>query len=674
MRARFGLLAGFGVLVGAGGAGPSADRAPGLVFEVRPAAGRDGSLASDATVVRTLALRLPSGEPATPFVSPGPFTAEWRGFLDVPRRDDYVFSFRGRGELTLEIDGEVVVKGRGKADEPVVGEKVRLKRGARQLVAHYQSTMTGIAALRVSWECRKFARESIPATVLSHDPGDAAATLGEQRRAGRMLIATRRCTACHRAGVTGMPELAMRGPDLHDAGARLTADWVRAWIADPRALRDDARMPRVLSGSTEELARDAADLAAFVTSLGAVPAAAASGDAQHGARLWADLGCFACHAFTDDDDGAWIVLDHAAAKFRPGALATFLLAPNAHEPWLRMPDLKLEPGEAADLEAFVRQHSAGTVPAGQPGDAVRGRARFAALCASCHDAGVEAKAPVAPDLDTVLSGALDRGCLAAAAAVRGVAPEFSLDGTERAALRAFAAGGTSSLTRDTASEFAARQMAERRCDACHVIDDRASRWSQREDRLAAVDVPPRPAPADGHVEVQQLRPALTWAGEKLRRDWLEAFLTGKRPSPRPWLHARMPRQPVAIGKGLADGLAAEHGLAGDEPTEKIDPARVAIGKQLIEQQGGFGCVTCHAVGDRMPAALFEVEGIQLGTAAHRLRHEWYREWMLDPPRFEPGAKMPKFADDDGHTPLDVLGGDARAQFDAIWQFMQELPE
>ena len=35
--------------------------------------------------------------------------------------------------------------------------------------------------------------------------------------------------------------------------------------------------------------------------------------------------------------------------------------------------------------------------------------------------------------------------------------------------------------------------------------------------------------------------------------------------------------------------------------------------------------------------------------------------------------MPKYADERGKTAFtDVLGGDAEAQFDAIWQYLREL--
>ena len=85
-----------------------------------------------------------------------------------------------------------------------------------------------------------------------------------------------------------------------------------------------------------------------------------------------------------------------------------------------------------------------------------------------------------------------------------------------------------------------------------------------------------------------------------------------------------------------------------------------------------GCVTCHAVGARMPVALFEVQGINFDRVAERLRYDWFRRWMLDPPRYEPASKMPKYADDAGRTAFALLGGDAGAQFDAIWNLLREV--
>ena len=55
--------------------------------------------------------------------------------------------------------------------------------------------------------------------------------------------------------------------------------------------------------------------------------------------------------------------------------------------------------------------------------------------------------------------------------------------------------------------------------------------------------------------------------------------------------------------------------------------------------------------------------------AQRLRYVFYARWMPDPPRVDRTTRMTKL------PPLmDALEGDAHRQFDAIWQYMQTLPE
>jgi mono/diheme cytochrome c family protein len=654
------------------------DESLGLALEVRPARQVDGALAQDTFVARALALHVARGESATPFVAPGPFTATWTGSLDVPQRDDYVFSAEGRGSFTLEIDGEVVLDGSLTGDAALSGEKVRLKKGLRALVARYRTPLSGAGSLQVSWSSRKFATESIPPTVLRHDPASDAVRVGEQRRQGRMLLATQRCTACHETDAVGMPELSMRGPSLVGAGARLDPGFLAAWIEAPHELRASARMPDVLPSDPEARAADVADLAAFLAGLGAdgelVPSGG-QGDPRIGARLFGDLGCFSCHGLTAEDDGAWISLHSASQKFRQGALASFLQDPGRHEPWIRMPDLKLTPGEAEHLEAFLREQGGEARNPPRLGDAVRGAARFVELgCARCHDAGIEA-GPAAKPLDALLAdGDWSRGCMSADPAAAGSSPRFRLSAEERASIAAFAAEPSGALTRDSAADFATRQVAERRCTSCHVLDGQTATWVTRESDMSALRPADRPQHGEGHVEVAQLRPALTLVGEKLRLDWMTRFLAGEVDSPRPWLHARMPRLNQVVASGLAAGLAAQHGLGADEDPLEASADRVAAGRSLIVQEGGFGCVTCHAVGDQQPKALFEVQGINLAEVASRLRSGWYRSWMLDPPRFEAAAKMPKYADDSGRTALPAYGGDARQQFDAIWHFVHGAEE
>ena len=50
-------------------------------------------------------------------------------------------------------------------------------------------------------------------------------------------------------------------------------------------------------------------------------------------------------------------------------------------------------------------------------------------------------------------------------------------------------------------------------------------------------------------------------------------------------------------------------------------------------------------------------------------------FVLDPPRYDIGTRMPKFVTDGRITKVNhIYDGDARQQFDAIWWYLQSLEE
>src|SRR5690606_2467055 len=139
----------------------------------------------------------------------------------------------------------------------------------------------------------------------------------------------------------------------------------------------------------------------------------------------------------------------------------------------------------------------------------------------------------------------------------------------------------------------------------------------------------------------EVLPMLTWSGEKLKPAWTKKLLAGKLDQQaRPWLRARMPAFPTQA-KWLAIGLSHEHGFAVDEdPRPAHDAALAKIGAQLVGEQDGFSCIKCHGIGQQPPLAPFEAPGINLVSAAERLRYTYYPRWMFDPPRVDVLTKMP----------------------------------
>jgi mono/diheme cytochrome c family protein len=625
-------------------------------------------LVIDARRVRLAALHVPQGSAPSVQIAPGKLEAELTGLLKLPLKGEYAFKLVGSGDAKLAINGKTTValeNGTAKASAPV-----ELVKGYNLLTLNYTSPGEGQATIRVYWSGENFAWEPLPPDLLFSRKDDANLVSATSLREGRLLFATHGCAHCHKlpgkltVEKCAMPEMRQQAPSLEGVGKRLAPDFLAKWIGDPQALRPEATMPKLFDGP--DAAQKAADVAAYLGTLttGTTFPDQEPGDADQGGKLFLTLGCITCHRLEapgDKDDYHRLSLHYAAAKFQPGALAAFLRQPQQHYPWIRMPDFKLVTQEASALAAYLRAESKGKVDAPvAKGDAGRGAKLFQdAGCIQCH---------VTKDSDKLPSPVVGypaipvKGCLAEDPSGRGKAPAFSLTDVERRGLRTFLASDLKSVMQETPAEFSSRQMKLLQCNACHTRDGIQSRWYS-----VLID-------EGGGVQPEYL-PHLTWTGEKLHPEWTEKQVAGTQDHRvRPWIKARMPAFPARAAL-IASGLSYEHGYGlKEDPRPEPDAKLAAIGQKLLPQVGGFNCVQCHAVGDNKAVAPFEAEGINLRDAAIRLRYEFYARWMLEPTRVDPTTRMTKFTLDGKTTAItDVLGGNARQQFDAIWQYMQTLP-
>jgi mono/diheme cytochrome c family protein len=627
--------------------------------------------ASDARDARLVALYVPEGTAPTPFLPPGSFHATWEGFLYVDLATDCTFSAEGRGKLTVMINDKAALEIPGDDLSEVRGPLLRLKKGRNRLTVRYESPSHGDASIRLFWASDEFGREPVPPTVFSHDGNVRPLRQARRLREGRELLATRRCLRCHAHEVPKeFPELEMDAPALTGIGARLNVEWIAHWLKDPRSLRPDAVMPNVLHGS----AQDAADIAAYLSTSGKpteepVPAPEV---AASGGRLFAQMRCGGCHTLPDRDPAPERVpLRHVRAKWKPAALRGFLLQPEKHYAWIRMPNFKLSEGEADKLAAFLLERSSQELStAGWPsGNAERGRGLLEAVgCLNCHALAPLAGALKAPALKDIPAQGWTRGCMAESP---DQAPDHGLSPEERRALLAFAASDLSSLSRESPPEFAERQIQGLRCLACHKCDDRPDFWSE-----VASEAKHLVSNEDDELlskEIEKIVPPLTWAGEKLKTEWMASFLAGDlRYGPRPWLDpVRMPRFRTRAAL-LARGLAFLHGCPPTAPPDPWPDEKLAqIGRRLAGNQGGLACVSCHDVGPTRAGAVFEAPGPNFKHARERLRKDYYHRWMLLPARVEPGTKMPQFAQGKRSQLTEILEGDAVRQFEALWQYLLE---
>ena len=638
-----------------------------------------GAGKSDTRAARIVALFVPAGQPVSPFLPAGSFSAKWETEIISELRAEYTFSLETNGVATATLNGAPLLDSRKR----IAPQPVQLQKGANKLVVEFESPKTGGASLRLLWSSKEFPSEPVPPTVFQHNANAVELRTGERLREGRLLFAQHRCAACHDGGTLlpprgeGMPELAQDAPLFDEIGGKFREPWLAAWINDPHSIRPHSLMPRVFTGGDGKIDQRAADLAAYFAST-ATPKDGKGVEETPmapGGALFANLGCVACHTKPDadgEDSHQRVPLRHVKAKWHPAALAEFLKDPAKSYRWIRMPHFRLSDTEAKQLASYLLSTGTQEFSAGPEGDSARGlQLMISSNCLSCH-AGAP---PVnTPTLAATLTSGWSKGCLAPDAAARGKAPDFRFSSAQRAALVAFVASGFDSLKHDVPAEFAARQIKNLRCSACHGSDGQPGVWSQLEEEIISLQTDaPIEEGEDKPIHTTAL-PALTWFGEKLRPDYLATFIAGgAKDKPRHWIVGRMPGF-ATYAEGLAHGLAHTHGLSTTIPAEPApDAAKVKAGETLVGESGGFNCVQCHTVADRAATAVFEAPGPNLALSPARLRRDYFHRWALAPPHIDPETKMPKFADDEGKTPLtDFFDGKASEQFDAIWQYLRTL--
>jgi len=664
-----------------------AREAPGLVQKFS----RDEDTAAhDLRITRLPAVNVPAKGAPSPFLGPGRFRSHWEGYLKLDLNDTMVFETEGRGSATLKIAGQVVLDTTGPDLNAVRSRPVALRSGLSRFELDYASLPSGIGELRLSWSSKRLFKEPIPATAFVHDADNRALAVSMLTREGRAQFAQNRCAHCHQPASgwkpSAMPELAADAPSFVGIGSRLKPDWMEQWLLDPKSLRPDTTMPKLLTGPAA--ARDARDIAAFLAGLrgepekASAPAGTSNELASIGKNLFSELGCAGCHRLAGESmltNETRLSLAEVRLKWQPEALPAFLRAPEKYFQWTRMPNFKLSEKEAEALAAFLVGHcnqpATPTALIADPPDSQRGKDLVTTLgCLSCHGLNQVPNRSTAPSLAQLQKGNWSRGCLAETTPARGQAPDFGFCERERASLRTLGQGDwLAAVQHDTADEFAERQFADLRCQACHARDKETDLLTQ----LAVASPQAKAASSDDDFTSRSVhvgRPSLTFAGEKLYSGWMRRFIDGTLPyKPRSELQGRMPAFP-AYAAGLAEGIARQHGYPAEAaPAATVDPHLAEIGHQLTGVAGGFSCISCHNVGAQKALAGKDTATVNFACVADRLRPSYYWRYVQDPPHLLPGTMMPKFIGEDGTTQVkSVFDGDPQRQFTAIWNYLQSL--
>ena len=182
----------------------------------------------------------------------------------------------------------------------------------------------------------------------------------EPAELGQLLIGELNCTSCHTADDAKRIE-AKGGPDLSAIGARATPGWIRAYVADPHAVKPGATMPDIFHSSEPAAKEGAVDfLTHFLVSQGGpMPASAVEGNTvivDQGRQLYHTIGCAACHEPEKGLKDAKVPsVPHGdlASKYTVESLAGFLMDPHKVRPAGRMPSLHLSVKEAQAIAIYL---------------------------------------------------------------------------------------------------------------------------------------------------------------------------------------------------------------------------------------------------------------------------------------------------------------------------------
>jgi cbb3-type cytochrome oxidase cytochrome c subunit len=684
------------------------DQSPGLVAVYRE---ENSSRTPEVWRIEpVVAFRYQDSESPHPRVDSRQWSAEWQGVIQIFRAARYRFSAELIGDIRVVVGEQAVLTAEADSNraDPVSGPEVDLPAGALPIRVQFRKG-PGPARVRLFWQSPSFTREPVPWTVLRHAPGDRPPQLmrSAQQDRGRFLVEELSCAACHIAAdddrlASGLHK--RQGPDLSRIGERAFAGWIVRWLDNPQSMRPQAVMPRMFGddgrGRVERYA-----VASYLATLGGPPRAfrrdaspeELRNQRRRGERLFGRVGCNVCHSPT----GNTIVaeLKNLGSKMPPDRLSQYLQNPLSIDPSGRMPSMGLDSNEARDIAQFLCQAVDESISrelpalAEEDADAVRAvvqetagasedPARFASLsveqqlrasgrrlvvqkgCTNCHriESGDSSLAmrPARTKLGQLgHTDAAHSSCLQPADRPHadGV-PRYALSDEHRSSIRSFlenARTGAGATAPTFAAEVALRRY---HCTACHARSGFGGLDAERVEDLRRFETA---------QDAEGIRPpSLTEVGSRLRTSWLRAVLCNGRRA-RPWMGLRMPQFGPAQVDSLVEQLAACDGVAVSDEIHAVDfnPEHVDAGRKLVGKSG-FGCISCHDMAGQPNTG---TRGPDMASTNQRVRFEWYTRWLDDPQRMEPGTRMPTVFPNGTTSIKSLLGGDARVQSQAIWEYL-----
>ncbi len=609
-----------------------------------------------------------------PRIPSGPFEVEWQGRLRIVEPGPYRIHVYFAGSLELRIDGRLLLQAERATPGWISTPEQVWEFGTPELEILFRQA-NAQACCWLAWSGPSFSREIIDSRWLVHQKTSTHSNAYEN---GRLLADVLRCGHCH-AGMETPPSV----PSLKSAGEHLSTSWIADWLEETPPSNSDAsararRMPYF--GLTRE---DAESLAAYLTARDQPQSRPASHQEieiqfdrkllDEGRLLFHTLGCLACHQLDSLGTSSWHSggdLSAIGNKRSYKYLERWLRDPAELNPNHRMPVFVLSHEERLALAAFLAtRRTAGISDVDEttrdPEWVARGKLLFQQhRCGACHEAPDGLRKPLSIAFPSHSGETAD--CLGEPA-LKAKRLGYRLPEKDRKNLAAYLR--ETSLADDASSpldtSFHSRTLLARfQCQNCHARNQQPGISDHVPELLERL-------PALAPFASALAPPALTGIGDKLRPAWLHQAVQGKAPRRRPWLKVRMPkfRMTEDEARQLAEYFHTRDALPAEALPEERTPHDflVAAGRRLVTADG-FGCTSCHAVGDVQPHNVaLNALGPDLSGLEQRVRRPWYERWVRHPARMVPGMEMPSV-----QIPIaGVLDDDLGEQIAAVWHVLNE---
>jgi len=215
--------------------------------------------------------------------------------------------------------------------------------------------------------CAKCHRQQVyvPKANAVNDKGDVVGGLNlayaTYERAG--------CYACHKT--KGFDNMRKPGPILTKIDSKLTPDWVKNWVRNPRAVKPTTWMPRFFynsnNSSPEDAVRNEAEINGIVSYLFAnsekhefAVKNPAHGDAKNGEKIVKEIGCQGCHVVGEGSREAsgprrtfGQPLENIGNKTTYEWVYNWVRDPKHYNPATFMPNLRLTDAQVADVATYL---------------------------------------------------------------------------------------------------------------------------------------------------------------------------------------------------------------------------------------------------------------------------------------------------------------------------------